>query len=241
VYFWRTTVGPVDLAFTDRDGGAGPAPSGDLDLSIGAGHDPAAAAANLRLVVDDFAPGARVADMSQVHGDTVDVVEDRRTSARPEADALVTTQPDLVLVVRVADCVPVLLADADGGVVAAVHAGRAGLTAGVAPTAVARMRDLGARDVTAWLGPRICGACYEVPGAMQTEVGALVPEAVSTTTWGTPALDIGAGVRAQLEAVGVLVHDVGACTRETETLYSHRRDGARAGRFAGLVRRRADG
>ena len=198
-------------------------------------------AANLDLVAADFAPGAVLADMHQVHGSTIAVVEERRSAARPDADALVTTRPDTVLVVRVADCVPVLLADPDAGVVAAVHAGRPGLVAGVAPAAVRQMRDLGAGAVVAWLGPRVCGGCYEVPEAMQADVAALVPEALATTSWGTPSLDIGAGVRAQLEAAGVTVHDVGACTRESADLYSYRRDGAGAGRFAGLVRRRADG
>jgi polyphenol oxidase len=240
VYFWRTSVGPVDLAFTDRYGGASAAPYDELNLALEGGDDPSVCAANLRRVVDDFAPGASVADMRQVHGSAVALVGED-SSGRPEADALVSTAPDTVLVVRVADCIPVLLADVDAGVVAAVHSGRPGLAAGVVPAAVGRMRDLGAADVTAWLGPRICGACYEVPEQMRAEVGALVPEAVATTSWGTPSLDIGAGVRAQLERLGVEVVDVAACTRESEDLYSYRRDGGGAGRFAGLVRRRPRG
>ncbi|MBW8751088.1 MAG: peptidoglycan editing factor PgeF [Propionibacteriales bacterium] len=241
MYHWRTSVGPVDLAFTDRHGGASAAPYDELNLAIEGGDDPATTAANLRRVADDFAPGAAVADMRQVHGTVVDVVEDRGTPDRPEADALLTGEADLLLVVRVADCLPVLLADPDAGVVGAVHAGRLGLAAGVAPAAVARMRDLGAERLTAWLGPRICGACYEVPAQMQAEVGAMVPEAVATTSWGTPSLDIGAGVGAQLAQLGVEVLDVGTCTRESTHLYSYRRDGTRAGRFAGLVRRRSHG
>jgi len=239
VYAFRTSRGPVDLAFTDRYGGASAVPFDELNLALEGEDDLAVCAENLRLVVRDFAPGAFLADMRQVHGSTVDVLEDRRSTTRPDADALVSTEPDTVLVVRVADCVPVLLADPEAGVIAAVHAGRPGLVAGVAPAAVARMRELGARDVTAWLGPRVCGACYEVPESMQADVGALVPEAIATTSWGTPALDIGAGVRAQLEAAGVAIGaDVTTCTRETADLYSYRRDGARAGRFAGLIRRR---
>ena len=239
MYHWRTVIGPVDLAFTDRYGGASPAPFEELNLALEGEDDPEVCAANLRMVADDFAPGARLFDMRQVHGRTVAVVEQRGADARPDADALVSGEPDALLVVRVADCVPVLLADPDAGVVAAVHAGRPGMVAGVAPAAVARMRDLGARQITAWLGPRVCGACYEVPEAMQTEVAELVPEAVATTSWGTPSLDIGAGLRAQLEAAGVSVVDVATCTRESGDLYSYRRDGAHAGRFAGLVRRRA--
>jgi len=214
-------------------------PYDELNLALEGGDDPAVCAANLRLVAEDFAPGAFVADMQQVHGSHVDVLEDRRFTGRPEADGLVSFEPDRLLVVRVADCVPVLLADAQAGVIAAVHAGRGGLVAGVAPAALSRMRDFGAEQVEAWIGPHICGACYEVPEQMRAEVGALVPESVATTSWGTPSLDLGAGVRAQLEAAGVVVHEVATCTRESPDLYSYRRDGPRAGRFAGLIRRRA--
>jgi YfiH family protein len=245
VYHWLdsldSALGPVDLAFTDRYGGVSAAPFDELNVALEGDDDPAVCAANLRAVTGDFAPGAVVADMRQVHGATVDVVEHRHSTDRPEADALVTAEPGRVLVVRVADCVPVLLADAGAGVIAAVHAGRPGLAAGVAPAAVARMRDLGAMTITAWLGPRVCGSCYEVPAGLQADVGALVPESLATTSWGTPALDIGAGVRAQLERLGVAVVDVATCTRESPDLYSYRRDGARAGRFAGLVVRRGNG
>lgn len=239
MYHWRTSRGPVDLAFTDRFGGTSGVPYDELNLALDGADDPDAGAANLRLVAEDFAPGATVADMRQVHGNVVDVVELRASDERPEADALVTAEPDRLLVVRVADCVPVLLADPAAGVVGVAHAGRPGLVAGVVPAAVVRMRELGADAITAWLGPRVCGACYEVPAPMQAEVGALVPESVATTSWGTPSLDIGAGVRAQLDRLGVDVVDVAACTRESPDLYSYRRDGVRAGRFAGLVRLRA--
>lgn len=225
MYFWRSSFGTVDLAFTDRRAG---------DLAV----DADSAGTSLRRVTDDFAPGARVADMRQLHGAAVGLVEGEHVGPRPEADALVSTEPDTVLVVRVADCVPVLMADADAGVVAAVHAGRPGLAAGVVPAAIARMRTAGATTIRAWIGPHVCGACYEVPREMQAEVGALVPAAVSTTSWGTPALDIGAGVGSQLHADGVEVVDVAACTRESAQLHSYRRDGAAAGRFVGLVRRR---
>lgn len=244
MYHWRSvldaTPGPVDLAFTDRHGGSSAAPYDGLNLAIAGDDDLDVCAANLRLVVDDFAPGARVADMHQVHGNTVRSVG-AGTPDRPEADALVTTEPDTVLVVRVADCLPVLLVDAGAGVVGVAHAGRAGLLAGVVPAAVTRMRDLGATMIGAWLGPRVCGGCYEVPADLQAEVGDSVPAAVATTTWGTPSLDIGAGVRAQLTELEVAVHDLATCTRESADLYSYRRDGAGAGRFAGLVRRRAGG
>ena len=182
----------------------------------------------------DFAPDDQLADLHQVHG--CDTVTADSSGERPDADAIVTDRPGVTLMVRAADCVPVLLADAAAGVVGAAHAGRSGLAAAVVPAAVARMRDLGARTLTAWVGPHVCGACYEVPDKLQAEVGSLVPAAVSTTSWGTPALDLGAGVRSQLEADGVTVVDASRCTRESLDLYSYRRDGRRAGRQAGLIR-----
>ena len=231
----RTASGPVDLAFTDRFGGVSVVPYAELNLALDDGDDPAARAENRRRVLAAFAPGDTLADLRQVHGcDVVDAVPGRR----PDADALVTATEGVTLMIRVADCVPVLLADPDAGVIGAAHAGRPGLLAGVVPATVAAMRRRGAARITAWIGPHICGACYEVPEAMQAEVGAAVPAAIATTSWGTPALDIGAGVRAQLEEAGVVVHDESRCTRESADLYSYRRDGDRAGRLAGLIRLR---
>jgi hypothetical protein len=78
---------------------------------------------------------------------------------------------------------------------------------------------------------------------MADEVAAAVPEARSTTSWGTPAADIGAGVVAQLFAGGVIVHDVGAdlCTVEDERFFSFRREGDAGGRFAAYAVLRAGG
>ncbi|GAA2153279.1 peptidoglycan editing factor PgeF [Nocardioides koreensis] len=235
MYSHRDALGPVDLAFTDRYDGVSGAPFDSLNLAITGEDDAAARAENLRLVLADFAPGATVADLHQVHGASVHVVEEA-PGPRPEADGIVTDRPDVVLVVRAADCVPVLLADPEAGVIGAAHAGRPGLAAGVVVRTVERMHELGAARITAWVGPHVCGACYEVPEAMRAEVAAIEPASAATTSWGTPALDIGAGVRAQLERAGVAVVDASRCTRESPDLYSYRRDGQAAGRLAGLVR-----
>lgn len=238
MYFHRDTDGPVDLAFTDRYGGVSGVPFDELNLAIDGDDPEPERAENLRLLLADFAPGDELADLRQVHGCDVVSVGGEHVD-RAEADGLVTARVGVVLMVRAADCVPVLLADADAGVVGAAHAGRPGLAAGVVPATVAGMRDLGAREITAWVGPHVCGACYEVPADLQAEIGAMEPSSVATTSWGTPSLDLGAGVRAQLERVGVRVVDVARCTRESTDLYSYRRDGRSAGRHAGLIRRRA--
>jgi len=137
----------------------------------------------------------------------------------------------------VADCVPVLLVGADvagNAVLAAAHAGRPGVASAVVPATVAEMRRRGARDISAWLGPSICGACYEVPEQLRADVAAAIPETWSTTSWGTPALDLPAGVRAQLASLDVSVEYSGECTLENDALFSYRRDSL-TGRFAGLV------
>ncbi len=193
-------------------------------------------AADRALVV--AALGVPLLTVHQVHGDrvlTVDAATDPVALAAEQADALVTTVPGVALAVRVADCLPVLFADAAAGVVGAAHAGRVGLAAGVLPATVARLVDLGATRITAWIGPHICGGCYEVPAPLQDEFGAVHPAAVARTSWGTPSLDLGAAAQAQLGALGCTVVRVDPCTRTTPTLHSYRRDGDRSGRQAGLV------
>lgn len=235
----RAGAHTVDIAFTDRHGGVSGGPYASLDLG-----DHAARSGELDINLGRVAEaltgdaGTPLALMRQVHGRDVAAVDAPTTdrSAAPRADALVTATPGLALVVRVADCVPVLLADQTRGVVGAVHAGRPGLLAGVVTAAVAALRDLGAEELVGWVGPHVCGACYEVPDEMREEVSAAVPESFATTSWGTPALDIGAGVSAQLRAAGVDVLGVGRCTREDDDLFSYRRQGAESGRLAGIVR-----
>lgn len=223
MYSFRASAGLVDLAFTDRYGGVSLAPYAELNLAVNGSDSPEAKAENHRLLLADFADGAPYADLYQVHGNTV---VDAECGTRPEADGIVTTERDLVLLVRTADCVPVLFADEAAGVIGAAHAGRKGMAAGVVPETIARMRALGATRISAWVGPHVCGKCYEVPAEMQEEIATVEPAARATTSWGTPSLDVGAGVLAQLAREGVETVDAGRCTRESDDLYSYRRDGA---------------
>jgi YfiH family protein len=212
----------IEVAFTD------------VSLSLGDAEDDDVRTDALHQVAE--ATGATPALMHQVHGNHVDLVDDVLTSGRVPADAMITAQPGLALLARAADCVPVLLADPATGWIAAVHSGRPGLASGVVPAAIAALREQGADPTVAWVGPHVCGSCYEVPADLQVEVAALVPESRSTTSWGTPALDLGAGVRAQLAAAGIEdVRVVDACTREDRSWPSYRRDGAAATRFAGVI------
>lgn len=167
----------------------------------------------------------RMAVLHQVHSaHVVDVDEGFLSTQRPNADAMVTTLPGVVLCARGADCLPVAFTSSTG-VVGAAHAGRVGFLAGVLPATVARMRELGALDVRAVIGPHICGRCYEVPETMRADVSALHPASFATTSWGTPAVDIAAGAIAQLEALGVPALDLGICTWEDAAWHSARRAG----------------
>ena len=239
MFCFRTSAGPAEVAFTDRLGGVSAVPFDSLNVAFEGEDDPGSVRQNLHRLLDEFAPGDELCDLRQVHGDLVVEVDESGPESRPEADAVVTRQPGVVLMVRAADCVPVLLVAPDVGAIGAAHCGRAGLVSGIVPRTVEKLRSWGASSIEAWVGPHICGRCYEVPAEMQDEVAAVVPESRATTSWGTPAVDLGAGVRAQLEEWGATVTDVARCTRESLDLYSHRRDGARAGRQAGLVRLRA--
>ncbi|MHB1489524.1 MAG: peptidoglycan editing factor PgeF [Cellulomonas sp.] len=233
----------VRAAFTTRHGGVSAGPWGGLDLATHVGDDPVAVAHN-RTVVEHWV-GAPIAWADQVHGADVFVVTTPpadRLSPVARADALVTGLDDVGLGVLVADCVPVLLADPTAGVVAAIHAGRRGLVAGVVQSAVAAMRDLGAVPdrIRSTIGPSVCGACYEVPAEMCDEVSSLVPAARAETSWGTPSLDLPGGVAAVLGACGVRgVQRVEVCTMTDPRFYSHRRSSGHAeptGRFAGVIR-----
>ncbi|TWD83495.1 hypothetical protein FB561_4658 [Kribbella amoyensis] len=233
----------VRFAFTDRYGGVSAEPYGELNLGSAAGDEADAIAENFRRVGEEFGVGPEaVIRVSQVHGRAVHVVrpgDDLPVRPQPSADAIVTTRTDVVLCVRGADCLPVLLADPVNGVIGAAHCGRPGLYAGVVPAAVDAMRALGAEAITAVLGPYACGRCYEVPAEMRAEVAERVPASYAETSWGTPSIDVAAGVIAQLGELGelgVAVVDATTCTIESKDVYSYRREGQVSGRHAGLVR-----
>ncbi|MGW1589007.1 peptidoglycan editing factor PgeF [Streptomyces sp. NPDC002386] len=235
----RESVSGAHFAFTDRWGGVSAAPYEELNLGGAVGDDPGSVRANRELAAESLGLGAdAVVWMNQVHKADVAVV-DAPWGGKPvpEVDAVVTARRGLALAVLTADCVPVLLADPVAGVVAAAHAGRPGMIKGVVPAAVRAMVELGAEAerITARTGPAVCGRCYEVPEEMRAEVAAVEPAAHAETSWGTPAVDVSAGVHAQLERLGVRDRAQSpVCTLESGDHYSYRRDRT-TGRLAGYV------
>ncbi|MEU9265212.1 peptidoglycan editing factor PgeF [Streptomyces sp. NPDC048251] len=235
----RESESGAHFAFTDRWGGVSAAPYEELNLGGAVGDDPDAVRVNRELAAKSLGldPG-QVVWMNQVHGNDVAEVDGPWTTGlTPPVDALVTATRGLALAVLTADCVPVLLADPVAGVIAAAHAGRPGMVKGIVPAAIDAMESLGAvpSRIVARTGPAVCGRCYEVPEAMRAEVAAVEPAASAETSWGTPAVDVIAGVHAQLERLGV--HDrerSPVCTRESNDHFSYRRDRS-TGRLAGYV------
>jgi YfiH family protein len=164
--------------------------------------------------------------LHQVHGAQVVVVERPGQRAGAEADGSVTAQPGAVLSVQTADCAPIALL-AREGVVGAVHAGWRGLEAGVVDAAVATMRQQGATEITAVLGPCIHAECYEFGEAeLDRLTGRFGPSVRGRTSAGTPALDLPAAVRGALRHAEVTrVDDVAICTACDQRFFSHRARG----------------
>lgn len=201
---------------------------------------------NFRRVLEVVgAPGRRVLQVHQVHGDGVVLI--RRSDASPDgvkADAIVTDDPRAMACVRVADCAPVLLASGDGRIVAAAHAGWRGVVAGVVPRAIDVMRKVGAEEIHAAIGPCISMQAFEVgPEVIEAFAQRFSTECVRRATapeaaaLGKGYVDVPRAIVEQLRGAGVSRVDVLArCSvREPEAFFSHRRDRGITGRMIGIV------
>ena len=219
----------MESFFTNRHGGFSHGDYSSWNLASHVGDDQADVERNrekLRERIGDFAI------MSQVHGDTVYVV-DTVPAQVPVADALITSNPEVALVVMVADCIPLLLRSEK--LVAAVHVGRAGLMNSIALKTVAKMRDFGAKQIMGSIGPAICGKCYEVPQDLHDQVIAKHPLASNKTRTGKSALDLPKALIAALSEVNVPVKNSDSCTLENEEYFSYRRNQI-TGRQAGIIK-----
>ncbi|MCK6506820.1 polyphenol oxidase family protein [Myxococcota bacterium] len=214
-----------------------------LDAGRGLDLGPGAPPASWSWVADQAGlPGAGVALLSQVHGDGV--VHAGAPGLRGEGDALWTELPDLLLAVRVADCVPALVVDLDPrgrpARVAAVHAGWRGVAARVVPAALSALGSPAGRRLAA-VGPCIGVDDYEVGAEVVEGLSAVVPAEVFLRTGRRPArwqVDLRAAVAWQLHQGGAEQVDVlPDCTFRDPLLHSHRRDAARAGRLAAVIGR----
>ena len=183
--------------------------------------------------------GGRPRLASQVHGTRAIVVHAGDDASREEADALVAIEPGVAVAVRVADCVPILLADSKSGAVAAVHAGWRGLVNGVIESAM----DAHAFDLAA-IGPCIGACCFEIGDDVAAK---LRPFVVRNELTGRTHGDLRAAARARLVARNVQnanIDDVASphgCTKcDPAMFHSFRRDGERAGRQLAVIETRRD-
>ncbi len=224
----------VRALVTTRHGGVSTGPYASFNLGDHVGDDPAAVAANRHLLRTRLP--AEPVWLQQVHGTRC--IAAATAAPNSEADAACARSPGVVCAVLTADCLPILLCDTDGTVVAAAHAGWRGLAAGVIEATVTAMAVPGER-LLAWLGPAIGPDNFEVGGEVRDTFIAHDPQAARAFTAkanGKWLCDIYLLARQRLETLGVC-HPASAdfCTvRDAERFFSYRRDGI-TGRMASLI------
>jgi YfiH family protein len=210
-------------------------PYDSLNLGDHVGDDPAAVAENRRRLREELNLPAEPHWLSQVHG--TGCCDAAAVEAGTEADALFAAEPGVVCAVLTADCLPLLLCDAAGERVAAVHAGWRGLLEGVIESSVSAMAGKG--GVMAWLGPAIGPSAFEVGAEVRSaflEHDPVAAEAFVATGEDKWLADIYQLARQRLLACGITqVYGGDLCTlSDSERFYSYRRDG-QTGRIASLI------
>jgi YfiH family protein len=244
---WPAPAG-VRAVFTTRAGGISAVPYASMNLGDHVGDLPAKVAANRALLRQ--ALGSRAVFLQQVHGSEV-LVLDGATEDGLQADACVTKDAGVVCTIMVADCLPVLLATADGAMVAAAHAGWRGLAGdsngmGVLESVHAAM-NTDAR-ILAWLGPCIGPSAFEVGPEVKAAFEAVQPEAGRLFTpsgAGKYLADLPGLARLRLKALGVTEiygnegSDAWCTVRNPSRFFSHRRDAGPAGNGFGTTGRMA--
>ena len=221
--------------FLGRKGGVSTGIHAGLNVGWGSDDERAAIAENRRRAVEAVLPDATLVTVHQIHSADVATVtaawSDPGSSpgqaARPQADALVTNRPGLLLGILTADCAPVLLADAEAGVIGAAHAGWKGALAGVCEATVAAMEALGARPerIAAAIGPCIAQASYEVDTAFVARFGPANARFFAPGRDGHAQFDLEGYVAARLAAAGVAeIEKLALDTYADESrFYSYRR------------------
>jgi YfiH family protein len=233
--------------FFGRRGGHSTGDFASLNISESVGDNPTLVARNRAEVLDSMSLSATtVAQLTQVHSNRVVTLTDRhQATARPEADALVTANPDLLLAIQTADCSPILLADPQAAVIGAAHAGWKGALSGIIGATVDAMRRLGAEPsrIVAAIGPTISLDNYEVGPDFAASLLKQHRDAenrLATPTGGRAHFDLPGFVFDQLIEAGVgQVHDLRRCTYgNSKHYFSHRRsthEGKKAGRQVSMI------
>ena len=217
----------VPHGFMTRNGGISVGALASLQCGLGADDDLAAVRENRRRAAEAVLPGATLASVYQVHSPVCVVAEAWDEDSRPEADALVTDRPGLLLGILTADCAPVLLADRRARVVGAAHAGWRGAHGGVLEAVVEEMEALGANreDMVAAIGPAIAIESYEVDDGFRDRFTKSDGRFFTPGRAGHWFFDLEGYVEARLDAMGVgQVDALGLDTyADPARFYSYRR------------------
>jgi len=232
--------------FTRRAGGVSAATYASLNLGFHVGDADAATAENLRRLAAflSVAP-EQVCFATQVHGiELIDVTGPVPGGRAGLCDGLATATPGVALMVRTADCLPLLLFDPQRRAVAAMHAGRRGTLADAAGAAVRHLVQrygCAPRTLQAAIGPAAGRCCYAVNAAAVAELRAARPadaaQFIGRAPDGQPTLDLAGINRAQLLAAGVPADRIELspdCTICNRAYFSYRRDGV-TGRQAAVI------
>jgi YfiH family protein len=217
--------------FLGRRGGVSTGVCAGLNVGLGSSDDREAVRTNRRLAIEAVAPGAELVTLHQVHsGRAIPVTAPFPEDARPQADALVTDRPGLLLGILTADCTPVLFADEQAGVIGAAHAGWKGALGGVIDATVAEMEGLGARraNIVAAVGPTIARKSYEVDDGFFRTFTAADPSHERFFSDGRPGhhqFDLEGFVVSRLAAAGLTrIEALGLDTySDPDRFYSYRR------------------
>jgi YfiH family protein len=246
-YFFSHIPG-LRHAISTRHGGVSKSTFTALNLAFHVGDDPAAVQKNRRLLskAAEFEIKNLVA-AQQVHGDQIYIVKKENAgcgaldweNAIPDTDALITAEENIPLLIQVADCAPVLLADAEARVLGTVHAGWRGAAAGIAGKTMQKMTELNAdpKSTFAGIGPCLCTKCLEIGEEVADLITSHYPDAIQISTR-KPHLNLREMIRQDLIETGLKPDHIEAmdeCPRcDTRKYFSHRGEDGNTGRF-GLI------
>ena len=221
----------VDFGFSSRFGGVSKAPFDTLNLGFHTGDETAAVAKNRELLKREIKASSLVF-MEQIHSDYVLEVTSENLSdfvkTAPKCDALFTRLLNVGLCVMVADCAPIIVSDEKQGIIAAIHAGRAGVCAKILSKCVLAMKSE-PKDLKIIIGAHIKGSCYEIGDMNLGEFNAYKNGGF---------FDITAALRAEINALGATNYEISEiCSHCDKNYFSYRRDG-KTGRFAGWIIKR---
>jgi YfiH family protein len=225
---WSEAI--IAHGFMSRTGGVSAGAYASFNLAEWTGDDPAAVRENWARWHETF-PRMRVARLAQVHGNLVHRIGADHDGSRPNGDGMVTAESGIALGVFSADCVPILLFDADAGVVGALHAGWRGTIANIAAEGVRAMAALGAHSyrIRAAMGPSIGQCCFEVNADLATRFAHEIHGAEMHARPGRPGksyLDLRGIIAGQLRRAGLAptaIANIGPCTRCANNRYFSRR------------------